>query len=541
MFGDLPLDRAEGAILAHSLRAGTLALNKGRMLTAADLAALHAAGIATVTAARLEPGDIHEDAAAARLARALRGDNLSASAARTGRVNLFAEAKGLAAIDRDRLDRINRLDEALTVATLPEFAPVEPGQMVATIKIIPFAAPDTVLEEAERIAAEAPPIRVAPFRARRAVLIQTRLPGLKPVMLDKTAQVTARRLAALGCTLVAEWRCEHATGALAAELDRLAIVPVDLVLIAGASAITDRRDVLPAAIEAAGGRIGHFGMPVDPGNLLLLAHRGTVPILGLPGCARSPRLNGLDWVLQRLAADLPIGQAEIMGMGVGGLLTEISGRPLPRARATAPEERRPPRIAAIVLAAGQSRRMGAANKLLCPVEGRPMVRWAVEAALGSRADPVIVVTGHRREAVAAALAGLPVRLVDNPDHAEGLSGSLRAGLAAVPAEVEGAVICLGDMPRITAGLLDRLIAAYDPAAGRTIVVPTRHGRRGNPVVWDRRFFAEMQGLSGDTGARALLVRHAAEVAELEAGDDAVLLDIDTPEALATLTGTATAP
>jgi molybdenum cofactor cytidylyltransferase len=271
-------------------------------------------------------------------------------------------------------------------------------------------------------------------------------------------------------------------------------------------------------------------MPVDPGNLLLLGRIGDVPVLGLPGCARSPKLNGFDWVLQRLVADLPVGRADIMGMGVGGLLMEIPSRPAPRAEphGDAPAKR----VAAIVLAAGRSSRMGARNKMTASVGGVPMALRAVDAALASRADPVVVVTGHDRETVEDLLAGRPVRIVHNPDYAEGLSTSLKAGLAALPEAAEAALVCLADMPRVSAADLDRLIAAYAPEDGRAIVVPTRDGRRGNPVLWDRRFFADMRRLAGDVGARHLIGAHAACVAEVAMPDDAVLIDVDTPAALA---------
>src|SRR5690606_35307575 len=129
-------------------------------------------------------------------------------------------------------------------------------------------------------------------------LIQTRLPGLKESILDKTAEVIGARLAALDCTQVIEERCDHSEPALTAAIQTMLARGVGLIMIVGASAITDRRDVIPAAVERAGGTVEHFGMPVDPGNLLLLARRDDVPVLGLPGCARSPKLNGFDWVLQ---------------------------------------------------------------------------------------------------------------------------------------------------------------------------------------------------------------------------------------------------
>jgi molybdenum cofactor cytidylyltransferase len=529
-FGAIPLDEAEGAILAHSVRLDRLALKKGRRLSADDLAALRAAGAATVVAAKLEPADVDEDEAARLVATAVAGSNLRVGKAFTGRVNLHAEQAGMLIVDRERIDRLNLIDEAVTLGTLPEFASVPPGQMVATIKIIPFGAPRAAVERCLAIANEAGAlVQIAPYRPLDVALIQTRLPGIKESVLDKTVAVTAERIAATGGRLISEARCAHEIAPLA---ERLRASGGDLVLIAGASAITDRRDVLPAAIEAAGGEVEHFGMPVDPGNLLLLAHLGDRPVLGLPGCARSPKLNGFDWVLERLAAGIPVTRQDIMGMGVGGLLTEISSRPQPREAKPA----RPGKIAALVLAAGQSRRMGQANKLLAPVDDRPMIAHAVDAMLASHADPVIVVTGHQAEAVRAALGERPVIWTHNPDYALGLSSSLAAGLAALPEDAEGVVIGLGDMPRITAAQIDRLIAAFNPLEGRAIVVPTVRGKRGNPVLFATRFVPEMRAIGGDVGARHLIGEHAEEVVEIEFDGD-VLLDIDTPEALADLIGT----
>ncbi|MBP2300992.1 NTP transferase domain-containing protein [Azospirillum picis] len=538
-FGPLPLSDAEGAILAHSLRLGGLAFKKGRRLAAEDILALEAAGLTEVTAAKLDGGDLAEDAAAARIAVATAGDAVQVAAPFTGRVNLFASARGLLRLDAARIDAINAIDESVTIATLPDLAPVEPGQMLATVKIIPFAAPLTAVERAERLAADGlPPLAVLPYRPLTAVLIQTRLPGVKDSVLDKTVGVTRDRLEALGGSLVHEARCDHDEAALAEMIAAMigGMPLADLLLIAGASAITDRRDVLPAAIERAGGRVEHFGMPVDPGNLLLMAHCGGRPVLGLPGCARSPKLNGFDWVLQRIAAGIPPGRAEVMRMGVGGLLAEIPSRPLPRA-GIGTETPRAPRVTALVLAAGRSSRMGPTNKLLAPVQGAPLVARAVDAALASQAAGVIVVTGHQGESVAAALADRPVTFVHNPAFADGLSSSLRAGLAAVPSEADAVVVCLGDMPRVASAVIDRLIAAYNPLEGRAICVPVIDGKQGNPVLWDRAFFTEMAALSGDAGAKRLLGRHVDRLCEVPMEDAGVLYDVDTPELLARFTET----
>ena len=195
------------------------------------------------------------------------------------------------------------------------------------------------------------------------------------------------------------------------------------------------------------------------------------------------------------------------------------------------EPSRAPRIGAVVLAADLSSRTGV-DKLLMPLWGKPLVRHAVEAAVASRAAAVVVVTGDRAREVEASLDGLPVNIVENKEYSGGSSTSLKCGLKALPADCDGAVILLGDMPLVVPSLIDGLIAAFDPAEGRAIVVPVRSGRRGNPVLWARRFFPELFALEGDKGAKDLMVLHRDQIHELEAADDGPLIDIDTPEALA---------
>jgi molybdenum cofactor cytidylyltransferase len=269
-------------------------------------------------------------------------------------------------------------------------------------------------------------------------------------------------------------------------------------------------------------------MPVDPGNLLLLGRKGATPVVGVPGCARSLKPSGFDWVLERLAADLAVTRADLMRLGAGGLLAEVS-RPSPR---HAPADGRTPRVAAIVLAAGLSRRMGGQNKLLAEIDGTPIVRRVVQTLVASRADPVLVVVGHQADRIRAALAGLAVRFVENAAYEEGLGASLRAGVEAVGDDVDGALVALGDMPWIRAEHVDLLIEAFDPEGPHTICVPVHDRKRGHPVLWSSRHFGEMRKLGGDVGARELLERHADAVQAVVVDDPAVHLDIDTPEMLA---------
>jgi molybdenum cofactor cytidylyltransferase len=528
-FGPVPLREAEGGIAVHSIRKSGLVLRKGTRIGASEIAALEAAGIPELTVARLEPGDVPEDTAAGEIAAAIAGEGVHVERAFTGRSNLFAESAGVLVVDRAAVDTLNRVDPSITLATLPAFAPVVAGKMIATVKIIPFAVSQAARDAALAAAAKAQPlVRVAPYRVRRLGIVSTVLPGLADKVIEKTLRITAERIAPAGARIVAERRVAHETAALAVAIQEVLDAGAELVIVFGASAIADTRDVIPAAIEAVGGEIGHFGMPVDPGNLLLIAQAQGRPVLGAPGCARSPKENGFDWVLMRLLAGLEVSREDIIAMGVGGLLMEIVTRPQPREAKPAADGRR---VGAIVLAAGRSTRMGGPNKLLAEIGGKPLVRFVAEQALASRATPVVVVTGHERAKVEGALAGLRVRFAHNPDYAAGLSTSLRAGLTALPPEVDGAIVCLGDMPQVTASLIDRMLDAFDPARGALVVVPTIEGKRGNPVVWSRRFFPDLMTLEGDVGARHLIAIYTDAVAEVPMEDSAALTDVDTPDAL----------
>lgn len=527
-FGPAAPADAIGGVTVHTLRKGLLVLKKGTTIGAAEAEALTRAGVESVVVVRLEAGDVSEDAAAASIAEAVAGEGVHVERAFTGRANLFAARAGVLVVDRAAVDRVNDVDEAITLATLAAFKPVVEGEMIATVKLIPFGVEARLRDDAVA-AVKGDTLRVSPYVIKRVGIVSTLLPGLALKVIEKTLHVTAERLAPAGAAIIAERRVPHDEAALAAAVQELLGLGAELVIVFGASAIADRRDVIPAAIEHIGGVIEHFGMPVDPGNLLLIGNASGTPILGAPGCARSPVENGFDWVLMRLLAGLNVSRRDLTGMGVGGLLMEIVTRPQPRVPVKG-EDRRD--ITAIILAAGRSTRMGGPNKLLAELNGTPLVRIVAEQAIASRTSDVIVVTGHQSDQVQAALKGLKVRFVRNPDFADGLATSVKAGIAAVSPQADGAVVCLGDMPLIDAHLLDRLIEAFAPDRGSLIAVPVSDGRRGNPVLWSRRFFDELMTLDGDIGARHLIARHAEAVTEVAVDGNAAFLDIDTPQALA---------
>ncbi|WP_264213146.1 molybdopterin-binding protein [Leisingera thetidis] len=326
-FGPVPLKDAEGAILAHSLQGASRKIAKGTVLNAKDIEDLAAAGHETLTVARLDPADMHEDAAAEALAHALVPDpaaqGIRISGAGTGRVNLYADRAGLVRLDRDKLEAVNAVDPMITVATVPDFHRADARGMLATIKIISYGVPADAIRRASDGAADA--MRVLPPVFSSATLIETAVTEDTPP--DKGRAAMAGRLHRMGLSLSERTVVPHREAELA---EAIANAPGQLLLVLTGSATSDSHDVAPQALRSAGGTVTRFGMPVDPGNLLFLGTFHGKPVIGLPGCARSPALNGADWVLERVICGIPVSARDIAAMGVGGLLKEIPTRPMPR-------------------------------------------------------------------------------------------------------------------------------------------------------------------------------------------------------------------
>jgi len=330
-FGKIPVDAAKGAILAHSVTLGAGVLKKGKVLDEADIAALAENNIDSVYAAKLAPDDINENDAAITIGRVLAGANVKVEATASGRANLFAKQSGVVEIDAGIINQLNAIDESLTVACLMPFERVEQGQMLATVKIIPYAVTKTTMDAGLAVVDKGAPIAVAAFEPKRVGLIITRLEQTKQSLIEKTEQVMAERIEGAGSILGRVSVVNHDANAVSLALNTTS-PHHDVALVFGASAIVDRADVVPVAVLQVGGKIEHLGMPVDPGNLLLLAKIGEMPVIGVPTCARSLKRNGFDWVLERLLAGIRVTGGDLQGMGVGGLLKEIASRPHPRAR-----------------------------------------------------------------------------------------------------------------------------------------------------------------------------------------------------------------
>lgn len=327
-FGPVAVDMAAGAILAHSLSVDGLRLRKGMTLDTGHTRTLRDAGVDEVIVARLDPDDIHENEAARRLASALvpdpSGAGLKVTEPFTGRVNLVAAGPGVVTLDVEALERFNRIHPMITIATVPQYQQMGSGGMVATIKVISFAVPEADVMAAETAASNS--IQLANPKYKTAGLVITKIPGGPDD--SKGIRSIQGRIEALGMDLADIRTVPHSPQALAEAIQQ---VDGEMAMILTGSATMDPDDVAPLSVRLAGGSVERFGMPVDPGNLLFLGHLANRPVIGLPGCARSPALNGADWVLSRVACGIKVSDNDISGMGIGGLLKEIPTRPQPRA------------------------------------------------------------------------------------------------------------------------------------------------------------------------------------------------------------------
>ena len=297
-------------------------------------------------------------------------------------------------------------------------------------------------------------------------------------------------------------------------------------MILGSSAIVDIKDKIPEAINYSKGKIIRFGMPVDPGNLLLLGKINQTHVIGLPGCARSPSLNGFDWILEKVISGTNITKLNISNMGVGGLLKTLNKR------AKIEKKIKNYNITNIILAAGKSKRMHEINKLLIKINNKTMIEKIVDSSLKSLANNTIVVLGYESEILQRLLINKNITTVVNKEYLKGQSSSLQIGISALPEECDAAVVILGDMPDINSTLINQLIENYNPSDNKSIIIPTYKNKKGNPVLIDREFFPDILSIKGDKGAKDIIKVNKKYINEIPQKQSAIINDIDTKEDLA---------
>ena len=321
-FGKVALNQAEGAISAHKLydSNGRILLNKGRIIRETDIEALNQAGYQEITIARLEADEVHEDEAAALVGQAIIGENLESIPEGAGRAAIKASQLGVLHIDLAALDKLNSCD-GLTLATMQNHSLVDAGDMLALVKIIPFAIPKSSL-------ALSPLLNLRPIRPSRAALIISGRESAKEKLIEAYDSPVRERLEALGSELATIAYVPHESEAIAQAIQ--AHADFDIILLASFTAIMDSDDTSPTALLQAGGTIVHFGLPVDPGTMLMLGYLGSTPVLAAPSCIKTPKRNAVDLILPRLLSGEKLVRADLLALALGGLLGKEATQPLHR-------------------------------------------------------------------------------------------------------------------------------------------------------------------------------------------------------------------
>ena len=519
-----------GAVLAQTYNLPGKIISKGTFVTNEIVAYFKTGNVKTILCAVPEEGDIHEDEAAEAISSTIDKNHIYADKASTGRVNFKSQSLCLVRYDRDFIKEVNLVDESIAFSIVEHNQLLAEGDLIATLKIIPFFMQKKYVDRVIKILAKAELFKIHSLKKKEVTLIQTCFEWQKKSIFTATSNVTKARLEALGCSLNNEKLINHDYDTLRAIIRSSVKNGPEILLISGASAITDRSDYIPKAILSEGGEIIQYGLAVDPGNLLLIGKVGNTTVIGMPGCARSPKLNGFDWVLQLLMADITINREELADMGAGGLLMEIASRPLPRALAKSVNKREK-KIMGVILAAGNSTRMGKDNKLLKNIGDSPLIRNTAIEMLKSDLDSCSIVLGYQSDKVAAVIRDLNINLILNPMWEKGQASSLKAALNTLDTTYSDILIMLGDLPGIKSSHINKVIEEHLLTNNRKskITIPSFKGRKGNPVIWGRSFFQDLSNLEGDVGGRALFSEHPAAINIIEMDDPWVVTDADTPK------------
>jgi len=524
-FGNINVKDSLNCILAHTIVVNKKKFSKGSIITEIDKNYFILNKIKTIVCAKLDKNDFHEDEAANIIAENFKNNSIATEKAYTGRANILANKSGLLVLDEEKIHNFNKISDEITIATLNNNSTVKKGEMIATIKIISFAVKANFIQIIKNSIYKKA-ISINPYINKKCALILTHYKK-KNVKLNAISERRINeRLKKLNCSLDVIFNCEHDSKEISKNINIILKKKIDLIMILGSSAIVDIKDKIPEAINFSKGKIIRFGMPVDPGNLLLLGKIKKTHVIGLPGCARSPSLNGFDWVLEKVISGTNITKLNISNMGVGGLLKTLN------IRAKTDMKSKNYNITNIILAAGQSKRMQEINKLLIKIDNQTMIEKIIDTSLKSAANNTIIVLGYENDILQKLLNKKNITTIVNKDYFKGQSSSLQLGISALKEDCDAAIVILGDMPDISSRLIDQLIENYSPNDNKSIVIPTYKNKKGNPVLIDREFFPDILSIKGDNGAKDIIKANKKYIREIPQKNSAIVQDIDTKEDLA---------
>jgi len=518
-FGPVPVQKLKGSIVGHSHHLEEQVIRKGTVLDDSHIEIFERAGFTEVVVAVLEEDDIVENIAAQKIARLLCGSGVEISKPIAGRCNIRSSVKGVLDFDSQKLEDLNVLDWRVTVASKHRYSTVQANQVIATIKIIPYAIPQELMDQIMGMVSEL--FAIMSFQKHRAAMVVSYFNQISDNQRQRSIDAQSTRLQDLGSSLDRVVDCEHRLDTVADSLSKTLEEGWDLVLFSGACAVADEEDVFPAAIRKIGGVVRHIGMPVEPGNMLVWGEVQGIPVIGIPGCARSSKKSGLDWVLERILSDISFEPRDIMRMGVGGLLSSPN-------RSSESQIQKLQRVGAVVLMAGLSTRMPETNKLLVEIDGVSMASRCIQNISEAGYSPIIVVTGYEDKKIKDALREKDVFFMYNESFREGMGSSIQKAFEGI-CGWDGALIAMGDMPFVSVSVLQELRETFE-GNSESIIAPVRRGKRGQPVIFSSRFFAELQSkCSGDVGARVIIKENQQFLHVVEVEHEGIFWDIDTGE------------
>ena len=514
-----------GDILAHSIFLKVGRIRKGKIISQEDINLMLQDGIENIYVGEFDNDDLDENYASKKIAEAICVDGVTRSPTYSGKTNITSKYDGLIEIDKEKVFELNRLSTNIAVSTLNNHDIVYNGDHILSVKIISYAINKADLEKIINFLNTNKIIQLKPFKSLKFGVIYTESVNEKKNIIEKTKKSIKSRVSDYNSTIMDEIIVKHDIEAIKLALEKQLTMDIDCLLFFLSSSVADVSDILPSIISEFGGKITSYGMPLDPGNLTLSGYINNHKILVAAGSARSDALNGLDWHLNSLHAGIEIDQDIIDSLGVGGLLKDIDFA-VRRKRISKNINTKKANIAAIVLSAGESKRMGEDNKLLLKVNGKTIIANYIENISKSNVSEILVVTGHQSDLIQGELEKYDVNFIYNPDYKDGMSTSLRAGINALSTNIDAAMICLPDMPLIGIYEINKLIDYYNPKIGNEICIATSNEQRGNPVLWDKKYFNELSDIKGDKGGRHLLSQYEEKSVEVNLGE-AVSFDVDT--------------
>ncbi|MFT6497506.1 MAG: molybdenum cofactor cytidylyltransferase [Alphaproteobacteria bacterium] len=526
-FENKPVINAIGMVSAHSHSTASGRISKGTTLEKLHIDELISMGVSDINVYHLEEDDVEESKASLLIAKAIANESLKVSLAFNGRTRIYAEKDSIFLVNKSIVDQINQMDESIAISTLNDQDIAYKNDLVLSVKIITYSISNLLLNQVLDLIKKNWVIFLKPFHPLSLAVIYTKSKNQKESLINNAKKTLSKRIEEFNSTISEIHECSHEYNEIKNAIDTVKKANIDLIVIFSASSVSDRRDIVPQAIESMHGKIIHFGMPVDPGNLTLFAQLDHVKIIAVAGSARSESLNGFDWFLNRLHAGIDINHKEINKLGVGGLLHDLRSYSR-RKKFEKTTNSRKKNVVAIILAAGQSTRMGDQNKLLLKINENSMIKDYINKLNQCNLANIIVVTGHESSIIKEDLSDTGVLFAHNKEHKVGISSSIKAGVSKLESHVDAVLICLPDMPFVSAHEINQLIDNYSTDKGQLICVPTSFGQRGNPVLWDKRFFNELMQLEGDIGAKNLIDKYKEYLIEVSSGES-VITDIDTKE------------